>query len=84
MSWFSLKLDVQPLVAELRLIRLALERIAPLPDEPAPDLKPEDAVQYVDESQMDRAEAIHEMGEEAERLLAYAQEHPEEFPEAEL
>lgn len=84
MSWFTIKLNVAPLLPELRRIASALERIAPEPDAPSPDLKPEDAVAYVDEERMQRMEAIEEMGAEGKRLLEYAKEHPEYFPEAEL
>lgn len=81
MSWLTIKLDVRPLEPLLLRIAEALERIAP-EVEPVPlDLKPEDAVQYVDEEKMERAEAIREIGSEAERLLEYARDHPEEFPE---
>ena len=55
MSWFTIKIDVSPLVPELKLIRQALERIAPEPDADVPLLKPEDAVAYVDEDRMQRA-----------------------------
>ena len=81
MSWFTIKIDVSPLVPELKLIRQALERIAPEPDADVPLLKPEDAVAYVDEDRMQRAEEIEEMGAEAARLLEYAKEHPDEFPD---
>ena len=84
MSWFTIKIDVSPLVPELKLIRQALERIAPEPDADVPLLKPEDAVDYVNEEKMDRHEAIEEIGTEARQLLDYAKMHPEEFPEVEL
>jgi hypothetical protein len=81
MPLFTINFDGKALVPVLMRIADALDRIAPLPDEPAADLKPEDAVQYVNEEAMDRAEALREMGEEAKALSDYAAAHPEEFPE---
>lgn len=61
---------------ELARIADALERIAPLPETPV-ELKPEEAVSYVDED----AIALREAAEEVDRMHAYVQEHPEEFEE---
>lgn len=47
---------------QLERIAAALERIAPLPEEPV-ELKPEDAVSYVDEEKIAKAELAEEMGE---------------------
>ena len=54
-------------------IATALERIAPEPEPPV-DLKPEEAVTYVDE----QADALREMREDGDRLQKYLRDHPEE------
>lgn len=57
------------------LIRIAdaLERIAPLPEEPVA-LSPEDAVSYVDEEKI----AERELAEEVGALEEWLREHPEQ------
>ena len=74
MSFFQKWIDAWS-VRNRALIRIAdaLERIAP-PIEEAVELKPEEAVTYVDE----HADAIREIAEEQDRMRKYLDEHPEE------
>ena len=62
----------------LERIASALERIAPPAEESVPDLKPEDAVLYVDEEKLERAQVIEELGEEAKLLDQWLRDHPDE------
>jgi beta-lactamase class A len=59
---------------QLTRIADALDRIAPLP-EPTTDVKPEDAVTYVDEEVMAQQDEAEEIGE----LARYMQEHSEDL-----
>ncbi len=58
---------------ELRRIADALDRIAPLPEEDTPELKPEEAVTYADEAELARQEQVEQAGE----LARWLEEHPE-------
>ncbi len=77
MSLISFNVDLKYASTMLRRIAEALERIAPLPEDAPAELKPEDAVSYVDEEK----QAQRELAEEAGAMQAYMAAHPEEFPE---
>ena len=81
MNWPSISTDTVKLLPVLERIAAALERIAP-EEAAAEELKPEDAVQYVDEEAMAKQEYIEQLGADARRLQEYAAEHPEEFSES--
>lgn len=79
MSWLTLNITgIRELVPYLRRIADALERIAPLPDDSAASLKPEEAVSYASDESLTRQHEIDELGEDARRLEDWLREHPEE------
>jgi hypothetical protein len=78
MSVFSFNItDSKILLPVLERIATALERIAPLPDEKAPELTPEEAVSYADDAALARQEEIAEMGATAQQLEQFLKDHPE-------
>jgi len=74
---FTINVDLKYASTMLRRIAEALERIAPLPDDLPAELKPEDAVSYVDEQKLAEQELAREAGAWREYMAA----HPEEFEE---
>jgi hypothetical protein len=82
-SWLTFTTDFGSIKPVLMRIADALDRIAPPPEPAAADLKPEEAVTYVDEEALAKQEAIDEMGADAKRIEQYLLEHPEEAAEAE-
>ena len=81
MSLFTFITDTKDLLPVLKRIADALDRIAPLPEADAPELKPEEAVAYVDEDAMARREELDALGADASRLRQWIDEHPEEAAE---
>ena len=79
MSWslFTFNVDLKYVGTQLRRIAEALESLIPPPGETV-DLKPEEAVTYVDEER----DAQREMAEEAHRLNEWlAAQEEDETPE---
>ncbi len=79
MPLFTINIDLKYVGQQLRRCADALERIAPLPEDAPAELKPEDAVSYVDEQKL----AEQEMAREAGAWREYMAAHPEEFEENE-
>lgn len=79
MSLFTFITNTDKLLPVLERIASALERIAPLPEEPV-ELKPEEAVSYVDEERI----AQMELAEEMHKLQEWLDAHPEEQAEADV
>ena len=78
MSWFTFHTHTKELLPVLTRIADALDRLIPVLPEADDNLKPEEAVTYVDEEVMARQEEIEELSVDARRIEEYLAEHPEE------
>ena len=80
MSWLTFNTDTKALIPLLERIASALERIAPEESE-AVEIKPEEAVTYLDEEKLAEKEEADALSEDAKRLRQWLDEHPEEDPD---
>ena len=74
MSFLTINIDLKYVGQQVRRCADALEAIAGPPPEPIEELKPADAVTYVDEER----DAEREEAERLQKLGEWLQDHPEE------